>query len=106
MTMKHLPKSLDYRRATRLREIRRMRAELFREIARYQLVRRVEERAPAKDCLSDEPLLYIYSIQYRGHILPSTTTPFVSSAVSKLFRLRSLSFRLGLIRIQEAVKDM
>lgn len=97
----NLPKSLDYRRATRLREIRRMRAALFRELTRYSLAR-VPIPAAGRSAATTVP--YAYAVLYCG--VPYKYYDFATTAVNSLFRLRALSYRLGLIRIQMAVKNL
>lgn len=95
-------KHLDYRRAAKLREIRRMRAELFREINRYHLTRKpIPPTASASDTSS-----HLYCITYRHYSLRGYTSPYASVAADNLFLLRQHAFYLGLLRIQDVLKDM
>lgn len=90
-----LLKHLDYRRATKLREIRRMRHQLFREVNRFQLIyHRTHEDG------------FAYEITYFGRALPEHPMKTAEEALTTLFSLRTWAYTLGIIRIQQMTKDL
>lgn len=100
------PKHLDYRRVTKLREIRRMRHALFNEVENYRLAR-IKLTDAEKSRIHNPPAGdTAYVVLYRFEPLSISFTGSVSDAVDMLYNLRQLAFEHGLIRIQESIQNM
>lgn len=100
------PKHLDYRRVTKLREIRRMRRALFNEVENYRLAR-IKLTDAIKSHFHNPPAGdTAYVVLYRFEPLSISFTDSVSDAVDMLYNLRQLAFEHGLIRIHETIQNM
>lgn len=101
-----LPKSLAYRRAARLRTIRQMRADLFRELNRFSLC--FQPNTPQFRALHHVSPIgpYVYYTMYLGYPLKGTYSGDAAYALERIATIKQRIYLLGLIRIQEAVKDV